>query len=116
MEPKAIIIVFVMSGCPACAEYTPRFERMVKTFQAHGQPLVYHQNNKAPAPGTIPIVMLDGASADPSVVALADYYKVEGMPTTILLTHNAKPAIKLGGVDDVEVHELLKSACIANNR
>lgn len=110
---RATIILFVMPGCEACEEFKPRFERMVKTFQAHGQPLAYYRN-KPLAPGQIPIVVLDATSQDPSVVGLADAHKVEGMPTTILLTHNAKPVQLLGSVPDEEIHALLVSACIAN--
>jgi thioredoxin-related protein len=114
MQPKSIIVLFVMPGCHACEEFKPRFERMVKGFQSYGQPLVWHSNGRDPKPGTIPIVVLDATSEDPSVVGLADSYKVEGMPTTILLTHNAKPQVLLGGIDDVELHALLTSACLAN--
>ncbi len=110
---RATIVLFVMPGCGACEDYKPRFERLVKSFQAHGQPLVYYKNGMQLAPHQIPIVVLDAASADPSIVGLADSYKVEGMPTTLLLTHNARPAQLLGAVSDEEIHQLLVSACLA---
>lgn len=114
MSHRAVILLFVMPGCEACADFKPRFERMVKLFQQHGQPLVYHTNGRIHGARSIPIVVIDATSEDPSVVGLADAHKVEGMPTTILLTHNAPPAQLLGSVDDNEIHVLLTSACLAN--
>ena len=114
MSHRAVILLFVMEGCEACADYKPRFERMVKLFQQHGQPFVYHAKGRIHGARQIPIVVIDATSNDPSVVELADAHKDEGMPTTILLTHNAPPAQLLGSVTDPEIHELLTSACLAN--
>lgn len=86
---------------------------MVKLFQQHGWPFVYHRSGQTHGAKQIPILVLDATSQDPTVVGLADTHKVEGMPTTILLTHNARPAQLLGSVTDEEIHGLLTSACLA---
>lgn len=110
---KAVVVLFVMPGCDHCAEYKPRFERLVKAFQDHGHPFRYHRNGQHHAPSVIPIVVLDGTSQDPSVVELANAHKVEGMPTTLLLTHNAAPVQLVGAVSDEELHAALVSAVLA---
>jgi hypothetical protein len=111
---KSVVIVFAMDGCPACADYQPRFARMVELFQQHGQPLVLYQIGMPLMPGQIPVVILDGASDDESVATLADGHNIEAMPTTLLLRTTAKPLKIEGAVDDQQIYAALASACLAN--
>lgn len=113
MSSRAVIVVFVMPGCHACEDFKPRFERMVKLFRDHGWPFNYHRGGPIEAAKGIPILFVDATSEDPTVVQFADSHNVSGMPTTILLTRNAKPAQLLGAVSDEEIHGLLTSACLA---
>lgn len=111
---RSVVIVFAMDGCPACEEYKPRLIKMVELFQAHGQPLVFYQVGMPLLPRQIPVIILDGASDDESVVSLADEHKIEALPTTLLLRTTAPTAKIEGAVDDQQIHAALTSACLAN--
>lgn len=111
---KSLIIVFAMEGCPACHSYLPRLTKMIEGFKAHGAPIVIHDGRKKVRPGQILVVVYDGGSQDPGIVQLADAYKIEALPTTILLTHNAAPVKLEGELPDEDIYELLASATIAN--
>ena len=111
---QSMIIVFAMAGCPACEEYKPRFEKMVAGFQRHGVPIVYHVHGRAIARGTIPLLIVDAASENPSVVSLADQYGVSGLPSTLLLTRRGRPVRLEGAVDDQQIYDLLAAASQAN--
>jgi thioredoxin-related protein len=111
---KAVIIVFAMEGCGHCAEYQPRLEREIQRFKQSGAPLVYYNASGELSRGVIPVIVLDGASQDPQISALADQYRVQGMPTTLLLTHNARPVMLEGAIDDRQIYDLLVSAVWAN--
>lgn len=103
-----------MDGCGACEDFMPRFEKLIAGFQAYGQPLIYYQLGMPLQPGTIPVIVLDGASEDPSISSFADQHTIEALPTTLLLRRNAKPAKLEGAIDDKEIYNALVSACIAN--
>lgn len=110
---KSMLIVFAMDGCPACHDYTPRLIKMVEGFQAHGVPFVFHTDGPI-FKGQIPVLVYDGASQDPGVVELANQYAIEGLPTTLLLTRNARPVKIEGAISDEEIYKLLASATYAN--
>lgn len=110
---KSVILVFAMPSCPACASYTPKLHRLVTGFQQHGVPLVYY-DGKQTTPGTIPVVVLDAGSQDPQIQAYADNYRIEALPTTVLLTHNARPVKLEGDLDEQQIYEVLASATLAN--
>jgi len=110
---KSLIIVFAMKGCPACEEYTPKLVQFVQGFQAHGIPFVFYTHGEL-APGQIPVLVYDAAAQDPDVQALADQYKVEALPTTVLLARNARPVKLEGALEDNQIYELLASAAIAS--
>ncbi len=112
---KSLIIVFAMPGCHHCHEYLPKLQRHVKHFQDHGIPMVYYAN-KPIARGQIPIIVVDATSEHPWIQGELDRFKVEGMPTTVLWTHNAKAQTLIGDLDDHVIHELLTSAAIAAQR
>lgn len=106
-----VIIVFAMDGCHHCHEYMPRFERMLGSFQAKGWPFVYYDARPAFARGEMPVVIVDGASQDPTISQLADQHGVEGMPTTLILRRWG-PVTKLeGAVSDRELYDALVATC-----
>ena len=111
---RCLIVLLAMPGCPACEDYTPRFEREVGRWQKFGVPLVYYAPGATITKKTIPIMIVDATSADPGVQAFCDLHKVQGMPTTLLLTHNAPPVRIEGSVPDEEIYRLLESAAYAN--
>lgn len=110
---KSLVVVFVMPGCPACEDYKPRFEAQVEQWMAHGQPLYWYKSGAVP-PRAIPVLVLNATSDDPSVVGFADQYDIKALPTTLLLTQNAKPVKIEGALDDQQIYELLASAAYAN--
>lgn len=111
---NAVIVLFVMDGCPHCDEYKPRLFRQIDAFQRHGQPFVYYDNGMMIQRGHIPVVVLDGNSDDDSIVDIAERYNVEAMPTTILLSRTSTPIKVEGAVEDREIYNILASACLAN--
>ncbi len=111
---KSAIVVFAMDGCPACEEYLPKFRHLVDSFMAHGQPFVYYELGMPLPPGLIPVIILDGASDDPSIISFADQHDISALPTTLLLRRTARPAKLEGAIEDREIYDALVSACIAN--
>jgi hypothetical protein len=109
-----MIVVFVMDGCEACDDYSPRLHKMIESFQAHQHPFVYYELGMQISPGVIPVIMLDATSEDPSVVNLADQYQIDGLPSTLLLRRTALPVKLEGAVDDQEIYSVLADACVAN--
>lgn len=109
-----MIVVFAMPSCPACQDYKPRFDRQVKGFKSYGVPFVDYRSDRAVARGTIPIVVIDAASQDPSVVSFADQYAVSALPCTILFIANGKPTKFEGAIADGEIYEILRAAAEAN--
>jgi thiol-disulfide isomerase/thioredoxin len=111
---RSMIMLFVMASCPACQDYKPRFEKLVKGFKAHGVPLVDLRPDQQVPAGSIPIVVIDAASTDPSVIALAEQYGVENLPTTMILVKNGYPTKYEGALSDQEIYDLLVAAANAN--
>lgn len=110
---KSMLIVFAMPGCGACEDYKPRFEHQVNAWIGHGQPMFWYKSGAIP-PRQIPVLMLNAASQDPSVVSLAEQYEISAVPSTLLLTQNRRPVKLEGTLDDQQIHELLASAVYAN--
>jgi hypothetical protein len=108
-----MVIVFVMPGCGACADYKPRFEKQINHWIQNGQPMFWYQAGAVPR-GQIPVLVLNAASQDPTVVSLAEQYEVQAVPSTLLLTQNTRPVKLEGALDDQQIHELLASAHYAN--
>jgi thiol-disulfide isomerase/thioredoxin len=109
-----VILLFAMDGCPHCDDFSPRFERMVGAFQAKGWPFVFYDERRVVQYGQIPILVLDGASEDPSIGEIADQHAIEGMPTTLVLRRFGPPLKLEGAVDDRELYDALVAACEAN--
>jgi len=108
---SVVIVIFAMDGCHHCHEYLPRFERELGRFQALGWPFVYFDNARSPNAGEIPVVIIDGASMDPSVEALAQKYAVDGMPTTLIMPRRGRVTKLEGAIDNVEIYNALKLCC-----
>lgn len=111
---KSMIVVFVLAGCEACSEYKPRFERLVHGFQQHGCPLAWYRPGQLIQPGVIPVLMVDAASTDPNIQAFGDQHAISALPTTLLLTRNARPVKLEGAIDDAQIYQVLASATLAN--
>jgi thioredoxin-related protein len=112
---KSMIIVFAMNGCPACEEFKPRFEKTIDTWRRkHQVPFVWFRQGHVFAPGQIPVLIVDAASTDPSVVALADQYQVSALPSTVLFTRYGAPVKLEGALDDQQLYELLVAAANAS--
>lgn len=109
----AVIIVFAMEGCPYCDDYQPKLDYEIKRFKQAGAPIFYYRGGVIP-PHTIPVLVLDGASDDPQISALADQHQVTGMPTTLLLRRYDRPIKLEGDQDDRQIYDLLVAACHAN--
>lgn len=105
-----VVVVFAMDGCHHCHEFLPRLERLTKAFQAKGWPFVIYDGQQV-QPGAIPVIVLDGASDDPSIAELAERYNIEGMPTTLVMPRWGTPMRLDGAVDDREIYDGLVFAC-----
>lgn len=109
----AVLVVFAMEGCPYCDDYQPKLAHQVLRFQEAGAPIFYYTGGSIPR-GSIPVLVLDGASEDPQINALADQHKIEGMPTTLLLRRYHAPIKLDGDLDERQIYDLLVAACRAN--
>lgn len=107
---NAVVIVFAMDGCPACEDFMPRLQQQISQFQAYGHPFVYYTLGMQIPPGQIPVIILDGASQDPSIDEVAKQHAVDALPTTILLRRYNHPAKREGAIDDEQIHGLLTAA------
>lgn len=80
------IIVFAMHECPACEHYVPRLVEQVNTLRQRGAPLLVYDHGVTVPPQAIPVLVYDASSEDTEVQKLADRFKVEATPTTIVLS------------------------------
>jgi len=111
---KAVILVFAMPGCHACHDYLPRLQKQITAFKRSGCPIHYHELGCTVPRNAIVVAIFDSTSQDPELQALLDQYKIQGMPTTLLLTHNAAPVQLEGAIDDQQIYTMLASAAYAN--
>lgn len=81
------LLVFVMSGCPACHDFMPRVSRAAK----------------ARGIGMRILNVTQGARE----AALANSYKVSALPTTFARARTGKVSKKIGAISDVEIEKLL---------
>lgn len=65
-QARIVIVVFTLEGCPACAEYKPRFLQMAQIVQDR-----------------MPIIMAD--ANDPRFADLAQRLNVAAVPATFVL-------------------------------
>lgn len=112
-KANVAILVFAMPGCPACHEYLPRLYRQIEGFQKLGHPILVYEG-QAVERGTIPVVVIDSTSQEPSVQSLCDKHKIHALPTTVLLPKYGMPMRWEGALPDQDVYNLLNGALGAN--
>jgi len=93
-QPPVVVVVFVMSGCPACEEYLPRFQRIAAPYMQAG----------------VPVLVYDAASEDQRIQSLADRWGVEATPTTIVARHGPGMLKEEGAIDDHGIKTLMDVA------
>lgn len=90
-QSKKSVIVFYMTGCPACHEYVPRFKKVAVKYRAF---LAIRAAN---------------ISTDPKARKIADDLKVNGVPTTIVFdAHDKVIETVVGGVSNKAIEALLR--------
>jgi thiol-disulfide isomerase/thioredoxin len=87
---NVVVVVFVMEGCHACAEYAPRFQQVARGFPA------------------VPAFIVDANS--PQGGPLADRFMVEATPTTMILRKPSGAVRAEGALPSEEVAEMFKFA------
>lgn len=113
-QANVVILVFAMDGCPACKDYLPKLRDKLDAYQKAGYPLFEFKEGMIAAKGTIPVLVIDSQSSDPSVVSIADQYQVTALPTTVLLPRYGFPARWEGSLPDTDIDHLFQAAAIAN--
>lgn len=109
-DTNALIIVFAMHGCPACEDFLPRFIQQVDGFQQLGHPFVIHAVGQQLQPGQIPVAIYDSNSRDPELQKLADFYQIQNLPSTMLLSKRGQFHKHEGALDDSQIYSLLVEA------
>lgn len=107
MHHRAVIVVIVLRGCPACEDYKPRLRREISRWQAAGVPIALGQKGQTFDPGQVPVLLVDAEDPDPDVQRLLDEQGVQGLPTTILFLTGAPPQQQEGALSDREIYDLL---------
>lgn len=88
------VVVFHQHGCPACAEYLPRFRRIAPKYRAFLN---------------VQIANLDRADRRIQDAAMA--FKITGVPTTLVLDANDKVVKRsVGAVTDEQIVKLFEFA------
>jgi thiol-disulfide isomerase/thioredoxin len=88
---NAVVVVFAMKECPACADYMPRFQAVASQFAGR----VGYQILDANAPG---------------VQALAERFNIEATPTTLVLRRPVGAIKAEGSLSDGEILHLFNVA------
>jgi thiol-disulfide isomerase/thioredoxin len=114
-QTKVVIVVFAMPSCPACHDYLPRLYKQVEGFQKLGAPLFVYEEGTLIPPKSIPVMVYDVTAQNDSVQAFANQWKVENLPTTILLPKVGFPARYEGALSNDDIYNLLNAA-VATNR
>ena len=88
------VIVFLATGCGHCTEFVPRFRRIAVRYRAH-----------------VPIHLIDLARKGALGQALANFYKVDGTPTTVVTSPDGRLVAKVSGaISNQKIVELLEQA------
>lgn len=111
---KVAVVVFAMGECPACEHYLPRFVAEVEALRAQNYPFLVWAPGAAIPQGSIPILIYDAASPDVDVQKLADRFKVEATPTTIVMSRGAGSFKCEGGLANNQISWVLMMALEAN--
>lgn len=91
MPGNTVIVVFAMKDCPACEEYMPRFQAVANQFA-----------------GRVPYQVLDANA--PSAQAVADRFKIEATPTTMVLRRPTGAIKAEGSLSDADILRLFNIA------
>jgi len=82
MRPaNAVVIVFVMENCPACAEFKPLLEKLAEKYK-----------------GQVPMLVYDANDERREVQALADRLGVHATPATYVMRRGPVTPIGVEGV------------------
>lgn len=91
MSDQIVIIIFKIKGCPACAEYIPRFRRMAIPYR-----------------GRFPMHVVDAESNEHT--NLADQFNVQEVPVTLVLRYPNGIMRYEGALDNNEIKNMLALA------
>jgi len=85
------VVVFKMRGCPACASYVPRFQKIADTYPRNF--LIY-------------VVDADQRSRE------AEQYRIQAVPTTLILKRGVDRPVRRveGDISNLEIKGLLDTA------
>lgn len=86
------IVVFHQHGCPACTQYVPRFKRIGVKYRA-----------------LINIQLANLSKADKKMIDAATRYKINAVPTTLVLDGERVVRRVEGSVDDSEIRALFEA-------
>ena len=95
-DARAVLVVFTIEGCGACAEYKPTFMKVASAYR-----------------GRFPIYMLDANDTNPQVAQLAQRLNVQAVPATFVLrkptgmirVEGAIPADQVAWLCDIAARE-----------
>jgi thiol-disulfide isomerase/thioredoxin len=94
LRPMNQVVVFHQSGCPACAEYLPRFRRVAVKYRAH-------LNIQTP----------NVDRSDKRIQDAAIAYKINAAPTTLVLDQNDKVLKRsIGALTEAQLTKLFEFA------
>lgn len=86
-----IVVVFHSNTCHFCHDYLPRFRRIAVKYR--------------------PFVEIKSVKLVARNEELLDRYKIEGLPTTVILDANERLLKKVeGAIPDAEIEKLFKTA------
>lgn len=106
---RVIILVFGMPGCHACEDYVPRLRARAAALKKSKKTFLY-ENGKSLPDGVLPIFIYDVNSENKPLQALADQYKIEAMPTTIVLVRPSGARRFEGALSDTQIDHVLTEA------
>lgn len=87
---RAVVVLFTIPGCDACAEYKPRFQRIAQQYQS-----------------IVPIYMLNANDTNPQVADLASRLNVAHVPATFVLRRPTGVIRVEGAIPDDQIAWLL---------
>lgn len=87
---RAVVVLFTIPGCDACAEYKPRFQRIAQQYQS-----------------IVPIYMLNANDTNPQVADLASRLNVMNVPATFVLRRPTGVIRVEGAIPDEQIAQLL---------
>lgn len=86
----AVVVLFTIDGCEACAEYKPRFQRIAQQYRR-----------------IVPVYMFDANDQNPEVMNLANRLHVANVPATFVLRRPVGVLRVEGAIPDSQIAWLL---------